>query len=415
MLHPAASAQAPSDPRSAALRALLRLGRGEVEHRDAWDAAEDGLAGADAGLARELILGAIIHARLYDALAGRFLRPGPQPPELLIALRLAAHQLFGLDRIPAHAAISTVVEALRRLGCPHLTGVANAVGRRLVGLQLEVRHCDGPLGRLAVADHPASMAVRHGLPDLLVEDLAEVLDEPREARLASLNRRPELCTRTRPGAPPPTGASILRRDGPWTWWGDPQEALRGAVDDGRCVVQDRAQGLVAEAVLATAKAQPGDSVLDLCAAPGGKSLAMLDAGLVVISADLAPRKVADMSDELHRVVADAFQAPFAAGFEIVLVDAPCSNSGVLARRPEARLRYDRRHRDSLLDLQCRLLLAASQMVAPGGRLVYSTCSLVARENQGIAHTLDGWRLLGEHTAWPDGWQAGGYHAVLYRT
>ena len=378
-----------------------------------WDST--GLEGADAGLARELILGCATHARLYDWLADRYLRPGPQPIELRIALRLAAHQLFAFDRVPPHAAVATIVEALRRVGCPHLTGVANAVARRLAGLRREQRDGDGPLGRLPFDARPESEAIRHGLPDLLVQDLGDQLDEPRDAALAALNHRADLCTRTRPGAPQPTGASILKREGAWTWWGNPHEALSGPVADGRCVVQDRAQGRVAEAVLQTAKARPGDPVLDLCSAPGGKALAMRDAGLTVISADVAPAKVAELPRELPRVVSDGLRPAFATGFEVVLVDAPCSNTGVLGRRPEARLRYDRAHRDSLIELQRALLRSAAELVAPGGRLVYATCSVSPPENQGVAHTLDGWRLLGEHLSWPSQWEAGGYYAVLLRS
>lgn len=400
------------DPRAAALRALLAIERGAMPHVSEWDAADAGLAGSDAGLARELILGCCAHARLYDWLADRFLRPGPQPAELRLALRIAAHQLLALDRVPPHAAVATAVEALRAVGCPHLTGVANAVARRIGELRAGTRSAPGPLGALPGDLLPESEAVRHGLPDLLLQDLGDALPGPRDAALAALNTRPHLCTRTRPGAPPPTGASILAREDRWTWWGDPQQALRGPVADGRCVVQDRGQGRVAEAVLQVAKARPGDPVLDLCAAPGGKSLAMRDAGLVVASADIAPAKVAEMPRELLRAAGDGLAPPFAAGFEVVVIDAPCSNTGVLGRRPEARRRYDRRHRDGLVELQRRLLRAAAALVAPGGRLVYSTCSISPPENQGVAHTLDGWRLLGEHTQWPGAWEAGGYYAVL---
>ncbi len=403
------------EPRTAALRVLIALERGVMPHLSEWDAADSGLEGSDAGLARELILGCATHGRLYDWLADRFLRPGPQPIELRIALRIAAHQLLAFDRVPPHAAVATAVETLRNLGMPHLTGVANAVARRLGGLRREQRDGDGPLGRLPFDLRPESEAVRHGLPDLLVQDLGDSLVEPRDAQLAALNRRPHLCTRTRPGAPQTSGGSILKRDGPWTWWGDPHEALRGPVADGRCVVQDRSQGRVADAVLQTAKARPGDPVLDLCAAPGGKSTGLADAGLTVISADLAPAKVAEMPRELRRVVCDGLAPAFASGFEVVVVDAPCSNTGVLGRRPEARLRYDRRHRDQLVELQRSLLRSAATLVAPGGRLVYSTCSVTPPENQGVAQFLDGWRLLGEHLQWPSEWEAGGYCAVLLRS
>jgi len=403
---------AAEDPRTAALRALLALERGVMPHLSDWE--PDGLEGADAGLARELILGCAAHARLYDWLADRFLRPGPQPAELRIALRLVAHQLFALDRVPPHAAASTAVEALKHLGRGHLAGVANAVARRIAELRCSERAGEGPLGRLSSDWRPESEAVRHGLPDLLVQDLGDALAEPRDAQLAALNRRPHLCTRTRFGVPPPSGASILKRDGMWTWWGSPQEALHGPVADGRCVVQDRAQGRVAEAVLQVAKAGRGDVVLDLCAAPGGKSTALHDAGLVVVSADVSTAKAAELPDGLRRVVSDGLQPALAAGFAVVVVDAPCSNTGVLGRRPEARLRYDRRHRDALVELQGRLLRSAAALTAPDGRLVYATCSVSPCENQAVAHGLDGWRLLGEHVSWPGEWEAGGYFAVLVR-
>ncbi|MBN8526439.1 MAG: hypothetical protein J0M02_13980 [Planctomycetes bacterium] len=396
------------------MRALLAIERGVMPTLAEWDAADAGLEGSDAGLARELILGCCTYARLYDWLADQFLRPGPQPAELRIALRIAAHQHLALDRIPPHAAVATTVDALHAVNCPHLTGVANAVARRIGELRCE-RTGPGPLGALPFDCRPYSESLRHGLPELLVQDLGDSVPQPRDDGLAALNRRPHLCTRTRPGAPPPTGDNILARDDRWTWWGDPQQALRGPVADGRCVVQDRAQGRVAEAVLQVAKARPGDPVLDLCAAPGGKSLAMQDAGLVVVSADISPVKVAEMPNGLLRAVSDGLAPAFATGFEVVVVDAPCSNTGVLGRRPEARLRYDRAHRDSLIDLQRRLLRAAAALVAPGGRLVYSTCSISPPENQGVAHTLDGWRLLGEHLQWPGEWEAGGYHAVLIAT
>ncbi len=404
----------PEDPRTAAWHALVALERGEVRHLDGWDAADAGLLDSDAGLARELILGCLYHARLYDALSDRFLRSGRQPIELRVALRIAAHQLFGLDRIPLHAAVGTAVDIVKHGGFQHLAGVANAVARKLAALQLPERIGDGPLGRIAASEHPTSLAVCHGLPDMLVEDLAGCFDGHAERTLAALNARPHLCTRTRPNAPAISGASILKRDGPWTWWGDPRDALRGPVADGRCVVQDRAQGRVADAVIATAKAQRGDVVLDLCAAPGGKSLALHDAGLVVVSNDVSSAKVGDMPRDLRRVVSDGLRPALAGGFEIVLVDAPCSNTGVLGRRPEARLRYNQSHRGTLIGLQRKLLRSAAALVAPGGRLVYSTCSVVPLENQGIAHMLDGWRLLGEHTAWPGQWEAGGYVAVLIK-
>jgi 16S rRNA (cytosine967-C5)-methyltransferase len=353
--------------------------------------------------------------RLYDAVCDPLLRRGEQPRALRIALRMLCHQLFACDRIPPHAALHATVEAAKNNGAGHLAGVVNAVGRKLVERVAAERHGDGPLGRLRPEHHPRSPGERHSLPDLLVQDLKPVLPGDTDTALAALNHVPPLCTRTMPGAAPPVGRSILRRDEAWTWWEDPQEALAGPVADGRCVVQDRAQG----EVLAALRPRPGERVLDLCAAPGGKARACAEAGCRVIAADLAgPRQArlrANGAGRFAILAQDGRRPALAAGaFDAVLVDAPCSNSGVLGRRPEARWRYDRASLASLTTLQRGLLAAAAGLVGPGGRLVYSTCSLSPGENQRIAQALAGWRVLAERLTWPDAWQGGGYVAVLVR-
>jgi 16S rRNA (cytosine967-C5)-methyltransferase len=374
-----------------------------------------GLAARDAGLARELALGVVRWQRLYDALGGRFLRAGNQPPPLLRALRLAAHQLFALDRIPAHAACDGAVELLRQNGHVRLTGVANAVVRRLAGCRLEERRGPGPLGRLPEEVWPQDLATRHSLTDLLVADLRPLCAGDEDRRLGALNLMPHLCTRTRPGRPPSSGPGVLRQEGEWTWWNDPQEALRGAVAAGEAVVQDRTQGLMVE----LGGVKPGDWVLDLCAAPGGKSLAFADRGCRVVAGDIAEGKAARLRENLGEnaalLVQDGTHPALEAAFDLVVVDAPCSNTGVLGRRPEARWRYTPKHLDDLNRLQRELLSAAADLAQPGGRLIYGTCSLSPRENQGISHQLAGWRVVDERLTWPDEWQGGGYVAVMERS
>jgi 16S rRNA (cytosine967-C5)-methyltransferase len=406
-------AAAPRDARSAAWHVLGRFQRGECE-RVGDDLDRLVLDARDAGLARELVLGVVRHQRLYDALSARFLRSGRQPDELLLALRLAAHQLFALDGVPPHAACDTTVELVRQHRLPHLIGVANAVVRRLAELRLEDRQGEGPLGRLRPEAWPKALGERHSLPDALVADLRPLIAGDEDRRLAALNAVPHLCTRTRPGIAPPQGHAILRQEGEWTWWSDASAALAGPVADGRCVVQDRAQGHVVD----LSRARPGERVLDVCASPGGKALAFAERGCRVVAADLSVDKTARLRQTLGAagaiLVQDGRRPALAPGFDIVVVDAPCSNTGVLGRRPEARWRYDRAALTALGGIQRGLLAAASRLVVPGGRLVYSTCSVSPAENQGIAHRLDGWRILAEHASWPDGWQGGGYVAVLVR-
>jgi 16S rRNA (cytosine967-C5)-methyltransferase len=402
-------ARANASARTAALEAVLSWAEGRSEH--VADALSD-LQGGDAALTRELALGAVTHARLYDHLSDRFLKSGRQPDVLRWCLRLVAHQLFALDRIPPHAAVHETVESLRSVGQPKLVPVANAVARRLSELRQEERTGDGPLGRLAEVDLPASPGVRHSLPDLLVEHLRPIAPtEDFHACLAALNLVPPLCTRTRPiHVGPLPGNGKLREEGPWTWWEEPATALQ-LVSEGRCVVQDHAQGEVAE----LARPRPGERVLDLCAAPGGKARALADMGAWVVASDLSPRKAGLLDRELRPLAMDGAMPAFADGsFDVVIVDAPCSNSGVLARRPEARWRYDEKHLGGLEQLQARLIRSGARLVAPGGRLVYSTCSLTPRENQGVAHRLNGWRVLAERVTWPGAWQLGGYAVVMVR-
>ncbi len=380
-----------------------------------------GPAGSDArddALVRELVAGANLHYRLYDHLAARFLQPRPQPPLLTMALRVGCHQLFALDRVPPHAAVSETVAGLRDAGGPKLVSVANAVLRRLSELRLDARDGDsGPVGRLRLEVRPGDSGLAHSLPALLVRELAPLLDADPARRLSDLNRRAPLCTRTRPRRPDPIGHSILRRDGPWTWWEDPAEALAW-VADGVCMVQDRSQGEVADLAASVGLAGPGTLVLDLCAAPGGKSLALADIGCRVVAADASRERLRDLDTLVHdlplRLAQDGLHPALAQAFDVVLVDAPCSNSGVFARRPEAKQRYDERHLASLATIQRGLLTSAAGLARPDGRLIYATCSLSPAENQGIAHTLPGWRLLGERLRWPDAWSGGGYAAVLVR-
>jgi 16S rRNA (cytosine967-C5)-methyltransferase len=250
--------------------------------------------------------------------------------------------------------------------------------------------------------------------------------------------RPPLSLRARPG-----GRDDLRRDlaaaGVVARAGDaPDEvvveggdaAAIPAVRDGRAAVQDG----TAQRVAPLLDVRPGDRVLDLCAAPGGKAVHVLDllgARGEVVAADVSPEKVEALAAALASrspragpvaratLVPAEGPLPFAPGsFHAVLVDAPCTNTGVLRRRPEARLRLRERDVPALAAAQRALLERAWPLVRPGGRLVYATCSVEPEDNEANASAFasahpDARRLPGFEVL-PSRDRDGGFAAVFAR-
>ncbi|HEY3811510.1 MAG TPA: transcription antitermination factor NusB [Acidimicrobiales bacterium] len=293
----------------------------------------------DRALVTELVYGACRMRRACDWLTHRYTR-GPVDAEVRNALRLGTYQL-GWMRVPAHAAVSATVEEVRGPG----RSVVNAVLRR-VATQLAA----GPI----VWPDPGTEL---SYPDWVLDRLAR--------DVGAGPARPALATMNLPAA------MTIRPDG---------------------YIQDAASQMVAAHV----GAQPGDWVLDLCAAPGGKATAMADQGAAfVVGADVSPSRAGVMAANVARlgtssvvtVVADGTSPPWPAGsFDRVLVDAPCSGLGALRRRPDARWRVQPADVARLADLQRRLVAAALPLVRPGGTLVYSVCTLTAEETRSI----DGW-------------------------
>jgi 16S rRNA (cytosine967-C5)-methyltransferase len=297
------------------------------------------LESRDRALVTELVYGTCRMQRACDWLANRYTR-GRVDPQVRAALRVGVYQL-AWTRIPPHAAVSATVDVVQGPG----RAVVNAVLRR-VASQLAAGPVTWP-----------DPATELSYPDWIVARLAQDLG-PESARDA-------LLTMNEPAA------MTVRADG---------------------YVQDRASLLVATHV----GTQPGEWVLDVCAAPGGKATAIAAHGPdLVVAADVSPSRAvltAASADRLHAgniatVVADGLRPPWPAGrFDRVLVDAPCSGLGVLRRRPDARWRVQPGDVARLAGLQRRLLTATLPLVRPGGVLVYSVCTLTGEETRGI----DGW-------------------------
>lgn len=286
-----------------------------------------GLSDLDRRFATELVYGTTRMRRACDALVDRFVSSPPDAATRSL-LRLGAYQLAFAGVAP-HAAVSETVA----LAPKRVRGFVNAVLRRVAGTDMVW----------------PSDAARLSYPDWIVSTLNE------ELGVADASGAME-----RMNVPAPV---TVRADG---------------------YVQDRSSQWVAAAV----ECRPGERVLDTCSAPGGKTTAMATAGAVVTAADvrahrleLVAANVARLGLDVATVVADATAPPFApAAFDAVLIDAPCSGLGALRRRPDARWRMTPGDVDDLVGLQRRILAASAPLVRPGGRLVYSVCTLSAAES-----------------------------------
>jgi 16S rRNA (cytosine967-C5)-methyltransferase len=369
-------------PRQAAYAVLTQVRAGKPFDL-ALDRAVKRLAEPDRRLAHELAAGVLRSQTTLDERLAPLVPRGwsSVAPELKDVLRLGAFQLGALDRVPAHAAVDTSVALAKSAGGDRAGGFVNAVLRRLSA-------ADGPeLGavepRLAEdASHPPWL-VERWLTRFGPEETAALLrwnnTRPRLVLQPARAAQPELEQRWRAAGidvtPAPFGAGLT------TDRTRPGE-LPG-YREGAFIVQDPAQALLTW----FADLPPDATVYDACAAPGGKTIALGRGTRRVIAADISRSRLRRLADNLeragsgreHAVVADAGRPPVRPLGAVVL-DAPCLGTGTFARHPDARWRVSPEALVALQRRQRMLLDAAAAAVAPGGLLVYSTCSLEPEEN-----------------------------------
>ncbi len=422
-----------SASREAALRALqvchTQGGWADVALRR--ELAGAGLDSRDAALASRLVYG-VEQNRLYlDHVLAPFCARGlgSLDSRTLDILRLGACQLLLLDRIPPMAAVNESVELAKRRG-GRTAGFVNAVLRNLDRSRDRLPPLpQDPLERLSVKySHPLWL-VKEFAFTLGAEELEELLraDNAPAPVTAQVNTR-----RT-------TAEELARRLAACGVWAEPHPwmdqclVLEGIGDlealppfrEGLFYIQDPA---ARQAVLA-ARPRPGERVLDLCAAPGGKTfaaaLAMEDRGRV-IGRDLYHRKVEALATSAARLgltcvetaQADATE-PLEGEFDLVIADVPCSGLGVIRKKPDIRYKDPAGFAD-LLPLQAAILRNAAGAVAPGGRLLYATCTLRREENQGqverfLARRGGDFALAEQETLWPHRHGTDGFfYAVLER-
>jgi 16S rRNA (cytosine967-C5)-methyltransferase len=359
---------------------------------------ERGLAGRDAAFATELLAATCRWQGSYDAIiAAAAGRPLNQfQPAVLDLLRLGTHQILSM-RVPAHAAVAASVDLAAVTVGERVTGLVNAVLRRVAE-----RSLDDWFDQLShgLDDHDR-LALRTAHPRWIVDAYADLLQPTElEQALSANNLSPNVALAVRPGLAEVSdlvqAGAQLSPYSPFgaSWRGDPADLP--AVRNGRAGVQDEGSQLVTWAL--TRAAAASGWWLDLCAGPGGKSallagLAHLD-GSRLLASDLAPHRANLVSDAVRAyarhgsaptiVVADGTRPAWRAGsFTRVLVDVPCSGLGALRRRPESRWRRKPADLEQLHSLQMALLSSAIDSAAPGGVIGYLTCSPHRRETSDV--------------------------------
>ena len=398
-----------SPAREAAYRILMEVERGQAHADDLLRARfVNKLAAADRNLTTALVLGTLRwQTRLDERIRTHLAKPNARlDAEVRIALRLAALQMIEMERIPAHAAIGESVELAKQAGHSFAARMVNAVLRKLAA-EIDAEQAaggDSPNPAAAGADDAqptaASLAQRYAHPLWLVERwVAQYGDAAAETLCAHGQRQAALCLRLEDFTVEDElllddvelGPGSLLTEACTVAAGDPTRSA--AFQAGRARVQDEGSQLVAE--LAAAAAPAGSKqVCDACAAPGGKTLVLAEQlpQAQILACELSQPRAAALAKRLASLgkrvrVAQMDAAELGtgseSGFDLVLVDAPCTGTGTMGRNPEIRHRLQPEEFARQAERQTRILTAALKAVRVGGRVIYSTCSLEREENEAV--------------------------------
>ncbi len=385
-----------SPARAAAFDILLRIERessyaSELLHSETYQRHST----ADHALTTELVMGVLRwRARLDDEIAGSSSQPlSCLDLEILISLRLAVYQFRWLDRIPARAALHESVELVKRARKRSAAPFVNAVLRKLSNPLCS------PVPPVVNKQSPEALASTWSHPLWLVErwtknyGLAEaeaICKHDQSIPKASIRLRTPEAEASLQSEKIALASGALLSTARTVESGDITKSL--AYRSGAVVIQDEASQLVAALLGRTLP--KGSRILDCCAAPGGKTLAIADHNpdTAIIAAELHPHRtrllqklLAEAKEPTHIdvITGDARLLPLITPFNRILADVPCSGTGTLARNPEIKWRLTPADLPQLHDRQLSILRAALAHVAPKGRLIYSTCSLEKEESENV--------------------------------
>ncbi len=340
----------------------------------------------DAGLAAEITLGVLRRQGQLDFLIEHYSGRSIErlDLEVAIALRMAIYQIRFLDRIPAYAAVNDALNLLRMAHKTSAVGFANAILRKVGSVQIPI---------------PPDRAVPAWLLSKWTHDFGIVT----AAAIAEASLEvPQLYQHIPKGSMPPEHG--IPTDVPGCW--------RVNTPDPRYRVQD----IGSQAIIPLLELESHHSFLDVCSAPGNKTSQALSLSTHAIASDLSIQRLKGLKTlGIPLVVLDATAPlPFAHSFDRILVDAPCSGTGTLAHNPEIKWRLTPHDPTRFGERQRRILRHALDALAPGGLLVYSTCSLEPEENEAVVRAAAGSRIQYEVRRTPGRDPGDGFYAAVIR-
>jgi 16S rRNA (cytosine967-C5)-methyltransferase len=408
-----------SSPRGLAWEILNRIDRDGAFAEPLLDAFLSGtsMKEEDRRLLTDLVYGTVRMRNRLDWVIGKLYRgkPAAMDPALRNLLRLGFYQILMRDRIPAFAVVHETVEMAKRTR-PGREKLVNALLRNVIRSAGEISYPDRE------SDPEGFISVYHSHPLWLVRRWVGQFGAEETVRLCSRNNEPPgLTLRVHPSVDPEqvigdlAGLGVAARRGRFAPGAVAAGGKGGKVREyvlsrrgGKVAIQDEASQLVAGLV----RPLPGESVLDLCAGTGRKALQM--AGAMgnrgeILAVDLNGRKLEILRETAEEAGCSILRtlegdgtvdlgARFHERFDKVLVDAPCTGTGTVRRKPEIRWRLDEGDPGRMALLQAGLLRAAARYVKPGGWIVYGTCSLLREENEDVVERFPG---IGKEFRWLD--------------
>lgn len=394
------SASAVTPSRRAAYDALHQVLRKGAYSGLALDGvlSEMRLSAADRALATEMFYGTLDNLIRIDWALGKLMERAPEG-EVQDVLRMAAYQLLYLERVPANAACDEAVRLARSLGYERATGLVNGVLRNLLRRKSELTpsKCD--------LDPVKHMSIAHSMPEFVCQRLVDQYGEAQaEAILAWRGERftvlrPNVLRISQDGFERALDAAKLNWQrspvpGAYRVTGLGAIARQDIYKRGLCSVQGESSLMCALAL----DPRPGMQLMDACAAPGGKSAALIElmqGSGRVYACDIHAHRVELIRAMSARLGHDGIKArqwdatrfnpEWEGAMDAVLCDAPCSGLGVVSSKPDIKLNITPEALEQLPELQARILANCARYVRPGGVLVYSTCTILASENQDVVN------------------------------